>query len=238
MTTSISPFARQLSKPALDVLWGARRATTTSPMSLHLLSNHGLEEAVSVATARASRDLVGRATRTRIWVLVPRASSASTRRLRSCDRLGRGPLAAPLRPASQASPGGHTRPARRVARPLACGPNRLASGTPDVLKTQRPAAFDRSSVDSTSSVRGPSRHRPEKRPRRSYRRNLSLDRSKARGGVRRPSAEEVAPELIGVTLLVHGVGGRIVEIQAYNRSEPAKSSVRGPTPSTKSLFGQ
>jgi Methylpurine-DNA glycosylase (MPG) len=209
MTTSISPFARQLSKPALDVLWGARRATTTSPMSLHLLSNHGLEEAVSAATARASRDLVGR-----------------------------GPLAAPLRPASQASPGGHTRPARRVARPLACGPNRLASGTPDVLKTQRPAAFDRSSVDSTSSVRGPSRHRPEKRPRRSYRRNLSLDRSKARGGVRRPSAEEVAPELIGVTLLVHGVGGRIVEIQAYNRSEPAKSSVRGPTPSTKSLFGQ
>jgi hypothetical protein len=89
------------------------------------------------------------------WVLVPRASSASTRRLRSCDRLGRGPLAAPLRPASQASPGGHTRPARRVARPLAYGPNRLASGTPDVLKTQRPAAFDRSSVDSTTSVRAP-----------------------------------------------------------------------------------
>ena len=32
---------------------------------------------------------------------------------------------------------------------------------------------------------------------------------------------EVAPDLIGATLLVNGVGGIIVEVEAYHQSEPA-----------------
>jgi 3-methyladenine DNA glycosylase Mpg len=35
------------------------------------------------------------------------------------------------------------------------------------------------------------------------------------------SAHDVAPELIGATLVVNGVGGRIVEVEAYDREDPA-----------------
>ena len=35
------------------------------------------------------------------------------------------------------------------------------------------------------------------------------------------SVHEVAPELVGVTLLVDGVGGRIVEVEAYDHEDPA-----------------
>ncbi len=51
------------------------------------------------------------------------------------------------------------------------------------------------------------------------------------------SVHEVAPELIGATLLVNGVGGIIVELEAYHQSEPAAHSYRGPTPRTQVMFG-
>src|ERR1700748_1186835 len=48
---------------------------------------------------------------------------------------------------------------------------------------------------------------------------------------------EVAPDLIGATLLVNGVGGIIVEVEAYHQSEPAAHSFNGPTPRTMVMFG-
>ncbi len=42
------------------------------------------------------------------------------------------------------------------------------------------------------------------------------------------SVLEVAPDLIGATLLVDGVGGRIVEVEAYHHTEPAAHSYNGP----------
>jgi DNA-3-methyladenine glycosylase len=47
----------------------------------------------------------------------------------------------------------------------------------------------------------------------------------------------VAPDLIGATLLVNGVGGIIVEVEAYHQSEPAAHSFNGPTPRTLVMFG-
>jgi len=51
------------------------------------------------------------------------------------------------------------------------------------------------------------------------------------------SVHEVAPDLIGTTLLVDGVGGIIVEVEAYHHSEPAAHSFRGPTPRNMVMFG-
>ena len=51
------------------------------------------------------------------------------------------------------------------------------------------------------------------------------------------SVHEVAPELIGGTLLVSGVGGRLVEVEAYHHTEPAAHSFRGPTERNAVMFG-
>jgi DNA-3-methyladenine glycosylase len=51
------------------------------------------------------------------------------------------------------------------------------------------------------------------------------------------SVHEVAPDLIGVTLLFNGVGGVIVEVEAYHHTEPAAHSYRGPTARNMVMFG-
>jgi DNA-3-methyladenine glycosylase len=51
------------------------------------------------------------------------------------------------------------------------------------------------------------------------------------------SVHEVAPELLGVTLLVDGVGGRVVEVEAYEQTDPASHGYGGRTTRNASMFG-
>jgi DNA-3-methyladenine glycosylase len=51
------------------------------------------------------------------------------------------------------------------------------------------------------------------------------------------SVHEVAPDLIGATLLFKGVGGVIVEVEAYHHTDPAAHSFNGQTPRNAVMFG-
>ena len=51
------------------------------------------------------------------------------------------------------------------------------------------------------------------------------------------SVHDVAPALIGVTLLVDGVGGPVVEVEAYDHEDPAAHGYGGRTERNASMFG-
>jgi DNA-3-methyladenine glycosylase len=51
------------------------------------------------------------------------------------------------------------------------------------------------------------------------------------------SVHEVAPELIGATLLFKGTGGVIVEVEAYHHTDPAAHSFGGRTARNAVMFG-
>src|SRR5437660_8518146 len=64
-----------------------------------------------------------------------------------------------------------------------------------------------------------------------------VERMRLRKSFFNRSIHEVAPELIGATLLFRGVGGIIVEVEAYHHTDPAAHSYAGQTPRNAVMFG-
>jgi DNA-3-methyladenine glycosylase len=60
---------------------------------------------------------------------------------------------------------------------------------------------------------------------------------KLKAGFFARSVHQVAPELIGATLLVGGAGGVIVEVEAYHHTDPAAHSFGGMTERNAVMFG-
>ncbi|MBV8112325.1 MAG: DNA-3-methyladenine glycosylase, partial [Hyphomicrobiales bacterium] len=58
-----------------------------------------------------------------------------------------------------------------------------------------------------------------------------------RGSFFARSVHAVAPDLIGATLLFKGVGGVIVEVEAYHHTDPAAHSFGGRTERNSVMFG-
>ena len=64
-----------------------------------------------------------------------------------------------------------------------------------------------------------------------------LEQSARLAGFFRRGVTVVAQDLIGARLTVDGVGGLIVETEAYDRTDPASHAFRGPTAANAVMFG-
>ena len=67
--------------------------------------------------------------------------------------------------------------------------------------------------------------------------SISVSSARIDKGFFNRSVHAVAPDLIGATLLFNGVGGIIVEVEAYHHTEPAAHSFRGQTERNAVMFG-